>query len=234
MEPIMELRKVSKTYLMGEVEVKALIDADMEIYPGELLVVLGPSGSGKSTMLNIIGGMDTASKGQVIFKGKDLGLLSPAELTQYRRERIGFVFQHYNLMPDLTALENVEMSTEIATRPFDPLEILKQVGLVGREEHFPSQLSGGEQQRVAIARAIAKNPDVLLCDEPTGALDFETGIKVLRLLKEINQQQGKIVIIITHNAAIADMAQRVIKMRSGKIDQIIHNPNPLEPEELDW
>ncbi|MCX7921240.1 MAG: ABC transporter ATP-binding protein [Clostridia bacterium] len=219
---------------MGEVPVIALKSASFGIPKGELVVVLGPSGSGKSTLLNIMGGMDLATTGKVYFDGTDISKYTDKQLTFFRRKRIGFVFQFYNLMPNLTAKENVELATEISENPLNIDEVLYRVGLKGREGHFPSQMSGGEQQRVAIARAIAKNPDVLLCDEPTGALDFSTGIKVLELLRDINRETGKTIIVITHNQPIAQMAHRIIKMRSGEVIEITTNDTPLDPGQIEW
>lgn len=219
---------------MGEVQVTALKTVTFELPRGELVVVLGPSGSGKSTLLNIMGGMDIPSSGGVFFDGTNISCYSQDQLTTFRRSRIGFVFQFYNLMPNLTAKENVELATEIADDPLPVDRVLAQVGLEDRANHFPSQLSGGEQQRVAIARAIAKNPEVLLCDEPTGALDYSTGIRVLMLLKSVNQETGKTVIIITHNQPIAAMADRVIRMRSGEVVENRTNANPIDPMKIEW
>ncbi|WP_432402975.1 ABC transporter ATP-binding protein [Wukongibacter sp. M2B1] len=229
-----KLNNLSKTYRMGEVAVNALDSVTLKINKGELVVVLGPSGSGKSTLLNILGGMDVASSGKVFFEGEDISTYSDKELTLFRRNKIGFVFQFYNLMPNLTAKENVELATEISDNPLNVNEVLIDVGLKDRSGHFPSQLSGGEQQRVAIARAVAKNPNVLLCDEPTGALDYTTGVMILKLLRQINRKTGKSTIIITHNQPIALMADRVIKMRSGEIVESYINHNPLEPERIEW
>ena len=229
-----EVRDVKKNYQMGEVTVQALREATFFIEEGEFVVILGPSGSGKSTLLNIIGGMDTPSSGDVEFFGEDIAHYTEKELTQYRRHQVGFVFQFYNLMASLTAKENVELATEICLDPMNIDQILSDVGLDERKNHFPSQMSGGEQQRVAIARAVAKNPKVLLCDEPTGALDFETGISILDLLVKINKTYHKTVVIITHNASIANMADRVITMRSGKIRSNKINQNPVSPKEIEW
>lgn len=231
---LLHLDGVGKTYQMGEVAVPVLRGVNLEIQHGELLVMVGPSGSGKTTMLNIIGGLDTPSVGQVWYQDRDLSRASSRELTRFRRESIGFVFQFYNLIPNLTARENVLVSTEISRNPLDPDEVLDMVGLSDRKHHFPSQMSGGEQQRVAIARAIAKNPELILCDEPTGALDFETGKKVLRLLVDLKDKLGKTILIITHNAPIADIADEVIKLRSGEIVEHHRNPNPKPPEEVEW
>ncbi|MEA4963082.1 ABC transporter ATP-binding protein [Lutispora sp.] len=233
-DPIFHLENVSKSYKMGEVEVKALKEAVFDIRCGELVVVLGPSGSGKSTLLNILGGMDAATSGQVFFQGTDISRYNENQLTFFRRKSIGFIFQFYNLMPNLTARENVELAAEISENPLNVESVLENVGLRDRMEHFPAQMSGGEQQRVAIARAVAKNPDVLLCDEPTGALDYTTGKLVLKLLQGINKNTGKTVIIITHNQPIAAMAQRVIKMRSGEIVENYINSNPADPDLIEW
>ena len=219
---------------MGEVDVYALRDVDLDLFAGEFVVLLGPSGSGKSTLLNILGGLDVPTSGTVRFLDHDLTVSDDRELTRFRREHVGFVFQFYNLIPSLTALENVALVTDIAERPMDPAEALRLVGLADRVQHFPAQLSGGEQQRVAIARAIAKRPDVLLCDEPTGALDYETGLVVLQALAEVNHTLGTTVAVITHNAAIAGMADRVVRMRSGSISGITRNEHPLAPTELAW
>lgn len=219
---------------MGEVKVVALKEANFNLFKGELVVVLGPSGSGKSTLLNILGGMDTPTRGNVYCGPTDISALKEGQLTSFRRHQVGFVFQFYNLMPNLTVRENVELATEISENPLDVAAVLEQVGLEKRANHFPAQLSGGEQQRVAIARAVAKNPEVLLCDEPTGALDHLTGVKVLRLLCDINQSTGKTVIIITHNQPIAGIADRVIKMSSGEIVEIIENRQRIGPEKVEW
>lgn len=219
---------------MGEVKVQALLPVNLEIYQGELLVILGPSGSGKSTMLNILGGMDIPDSGNVMFGGRDLVRASDNSLTQYRRQEVGFVFQFYNLIPDLTAAENVQLAANLVDKPLKVEEVMEQFGLKERMDHFPSQLSGGEQQRVSIARALIKNPKILLCDEPTGALDFETGKTVLSLLDTVNREWKTTVVIVTHNTPIAGMASRVVKMRSGKIIEIIKNRKPLRPEMIEW
>ena len=234
LEAVFEARGVSKVYRIGEVEVHALREVDLELYRGELLVLLGPSGSGKSTLLNILGGLDVPTRGSVRFLDHDLTGGGEAELTRFRREHVGFVFQFYNLIPSLTARENVALVTEIAARALDPDEALRRVGLGERMDHFPAQLSGGEQQRVAIARAIAKQPDVLLCDEPTGALDFETGKRVLEVLERTNRELGTTTALITHNASIAGMADRVVRMRSGRIVDVQRNARRLSPDELEW
>ncbi len=232
--PVFEARGVCKVYDMGEVQVHALRGVDLELYAGELLVVLGPSGSGKSTLLNILGGLDRASSGVVRFRGWDLTRAGDRELTQYRREHVGFVFQFYNLIPSLTARENVAAVTEIAEDPMDPAEALELVGLGERLDHFPSQLSGGEQQRVAIARAIAKRPSVLLCDEPTGALDSDTGVLVLAAIEKVNRELGAATAVITHNADIAGMADRVVHMSNGHIASVDRNAHRRSPQELHW
>ncbi len=231
---LFKTENLTKEYDMGEVKVKALDSVSIQIPEGKLVVVLGPSGSGKSTLLNILGGMDSPSSGKLFFKGTDISSYNNSDLTAFRRNNMGFVFQFYNLMPNLTAHENVELATEISKQPLNIMEVLEVVGIKDRAGHFPSQLSGGEQQRVAIARAVAKNPDVLLCDEPTGALDYTTGIKILKLLSDINKTTGKSVIIITHNQPIADMADIVLRMRDGNVSSIHFNDNPLEPEKIVW
>lgn len=233
-EPLLSLRHLSKTYQMGEVAVHALSDVTLDIYPGEFIVILGPSGSGKSTLLNILGGMDTATSGEIVFAGQHLDKANDRELTLYRRHKVGFVFQFYNLMALLTARENVELASEISEDPLDVDETLEALGLGERKTHFPSQLSGGEQQRVAIARAIAKKPELILCDEPTGALDFATGVSILEVLRDINRTHGKTVIVITHNTPIAQMADRVITIRSGQIVSVETNAQPLDPEAIKW
>lgn len=231
---LMKITDLSKIYRMGEIDVHALDHISLTIFQGEFIVILGPSGSGKSTLLNIMGGMDTATEGQVSF-GRDLIThYNQEQLTAFRRNKVGFVFQFYNLMSTLTARENVELAAEISLDPLDIDDTLAAVGLADRKDHFPAQLSGGEQQRVAIARAIAKKPDLLLCDEPTGALDFQTGIAILQVLQEINQRYQKTVVVITHNTPIAQMAGRVIKMRSGQVVEDFVNPQPLAPEAIIW
>jgi putative ABC transport system ATP-binding protein len=231
---LLRMEHVHRTFQMGQVPVHAVRDANLEVYEGEFLVMAGPSGSGKSTLLNLLGGLDRPTQGRIWFRQQELSALSPAELTRYRREKIGFVFQFYNLVPNLTARENVLLAAELSTRPMDPLEALRLVELEDRQDHFPSQLSGGEQQRAAIARALAKNPDLLLCDEPTGALDDVTGKRVLRLLVDLKNQLGKTIILITHNTAIAQIADRVIRLRSGQVVETRRNPSPLPPEEITW
>jgi putative ABC transport system ATP-binding protein len=231
---VFSARGLSKTYRVGEVDVHALRAVDLDVYRGEMLVILGPSGSGKSTLLNILGGLDVPTGGAVHFLDHDLTRDDDTELTRFRRDHVGFVFQFYNLIPSLTALENVALVTEVSARPMDPARALELVGLGDRRDHFPSQMSGGEQQRVAIARAIAKQPDVLLCDEPTGALDLETGIIVLEALTRVNGELGATVVIITHNASIAGLAHRVIRMRSGGIASLETNRKRISPSELTW
>lgn len=225
---------LSKTYQMGEVKVHALRDVDLSIFRGEFIVLLGPSGSGKSTLLNILGGLDRPSSGIAHFADHDLTAATEAQLTQYRREHVGFVFQFYNLIPSLTVRENVELVTDIADNPMPAVDALGLVGLADRLDHFPSQLSGGEQQRVAIARAIVKRPEVLLCDEPTGALDYVTGKLVLEVIERINRELGTTAIVITHNAAIASMADRVLYLGGGRIQRVENNAHKLKPSELSW
>ena len=231
---VFRARKLSKIYRMGEVEVVALRSVDLDLYGGEFVVLLGPSGSGKSTLLNILGGLDTATSGQVLYSGQDLTAANERELTAFRRDHVGFVFQFYNLIPSLTARENVAAVTEIATRPMRPEAALEIVGMGKRLDHFPAQLSGGEQQRVAIARAIAKNPAVLLCDEPTGALDSTTGIVVLEALERANRELGTTTVVITHNMVIAAMADRVIRMADGQVAGTERNETRKAPAELHW
>ena len=229
-----ELKKVSKKYTMGELEIKALDEVSFSIERGELAVVLGPSGAGKTTVLNILGGMDNADSGKIFVDNKDITSYNKIDLMKYRRNDIGFVFQFYNLIQNLTALENVELASQICKNTLDPKEVLASVNLKDRMNNFPTQLSGGEQQRVAIARALAKNPKLLLCDEPTGALDSKTGQKVLKVLQDTCFNYGMTIIIITHNAVIADMANKVIKMKNGIIEEIIINKNPKKVEEINW
>lgn len=229
-----EFKNVDKIYQMGEVEIKALNKASFEIEKGELVVILGPSGAGKTTCLNILGGMDSATRGKVLVDNKDITNYSDKELIMYRRNDIGFVFQFYNLVQNLTALENVELAFQLCKDHLNPKTILNKVGLQKRMDNFPSQLSGGEQQRVAIARAIAKNPKLLLCDEPTGALDYKTGKQILKLLEETARKEKMTVIIITHNAAIAPMADKVIKFKNGSASDIIINKKPKSIDEIEW
>lgn len=234
MSHFISFEKVSKTYKTGEVETSALSDASFHIEKGEFCVVVGPSGAGKTTILNILGGMDSPTAGQIYVDGKELSGLNQRQLTTYRRYDVGFVFQFYNLVQNLTARENIELATEISRNPLDVETVLKQVGLSHRVNNFPAQLSGGEQQRVSIARALAKNPSLLLCDEPTGALDDDTGKQILRLLQDTSRKTGMTVVLITHNSAITAMAQRVIKVKSGQISSMRINENPLSPEEIEW
>ena len=229
-----EFKNVVKEYKMGEVSIKALNKTNFEIEKGELVVIVGPSGAGKTTALNILGGMDSATSGRVVIDGKDISKFKKKELTKYRREDIGFVFQFYNLVQNLTALENVELATQICKKPLNPEEILGKVGLKHRLKNFPSQLSGGEQQRVAIARAIAKNPKLLLCDEPTGALDYKTGKQILQLLQDTCRKEKMTVIIITHNSALTPMADRVIHFKNGTAFDIQQNVNPTPIAEIEW
>ena len=233
-ESVFEARGLTKTYDMGEVQVRALQGVDLDLYPGELVVLLGPSGSGKSTLLNILGGLDVATSGQVGYRGKELTKATDRELTEYRRNYVGFVFQFYNLIPSLTARENVAAVTEIAKKPMKPEEALRLVGLGDRMDHFPSQMSGGQQQRVAIARAIAKNPAVLLCDEPTGALDSSTGVVVLEALDRANRELSATTVIITHNADIARMSDRVIHLRDGQIVSVERNEVKTAAKDIVW
>ena len=233
-DTLIHLDHAQKVFPMGEVEVYALRDVTLEVFEGELLVIVGPSGSGKTTLLNLIGGLDRPTSGTVRFRDRDLGELDSRELGLYRRRELGFVFQFFNLVPNLTARENVMVATEISEHPLDVNEALRVVGLEQRADHFPSQLSGGEQQRVAIARALAKDPAVLLCDEPTGALDYETGKRVLALLHDVNRRLGKTIVIITHNQAISRMADRLVRMRSGEVIEVSANPEPASPDEISW
>ncbi len=231
---LISVRNASRVYRMGEVDVHALRDTSLDVRMGEFLVILGPSGSGKSTLLNLIGGMDRPTSGEVLFGGRDLAHGSDRELTEYRRAEVGFVFQFYNLVPMLTALENVQVATEISDDPMDPLAALKLVELTDRAEHFPGQLSGGQQQRVALARALAGNPKLLLCDEPTGALDLATSRQMLGLLRRLNRDLGKTVVLITHNGAIARIADRVAYIRDGGLHDIQVNEQPLAVTEITW
>ena len=232
--PVFRIRGLGKVYGSGAVQVRALSGVDLDVARGEFIVLLGASGSGKSTLLNILGGLDTATTGQVWFGNDDLSAAGEAQLTAYRRRHVGFVFQFYNLIPSLTVCENVALVTDIATDPMPVDEAIGMVGLAARSNHFPAQLSGGEQQRVAIARAIVKRPDVLLCDEPTGALDYATGKLVLEVIERINRELGTTAIVITHNAAIAAMADRVVRLGDGRIQRIEVNPHKLHPAELAW
>ena len=229
-----EFENVGKTYHMGEVQINALHDASFTIEKGELVVIVGPSGAGKTTLLNILGGMDTLSNGRVVLDGQEISSLNRKQLTDYRRHDVGFVFQFYNLIGNLTALENVELANQICKNPLDAAQILKEVGLEERMKNFPSQLSGGEQQRVAIARALAKNPKLLLCDEPTGALDYQTGKAILKLLQDTGRRTGMTVVIITHNSALTAMADRVIRVKSGTVASVTMNENPQNVSEIEW
>ena len=229
-----EFKNVCKDYKMGEVIIHALSNANLSIEKGELVVIVGPSGAGKTTALNILGGMDNASSGRVIVDNKEISRLKNRDLIKYRREDIGFVFQFYNLVQNLTAIENVELATQICKKSLNPEQVMEKVGLAERKNNFPSQLSGGEQQRVAIARAIAKNPKLLLCDEPTGALDYKTGKQILKLLQDMSRKENMTVIIITHNGAIAPMADKVIKFKNGTAEDMIINENPTPIEEIEW
>lgn len=229
-----EFKNVCKDYKMGEVIIHALSNANLSIEKGELVVIVGPSGAGKTTALNILGGMDNATSGRVIVDNKEISRLKNRDLIKYRREDIGFVFQFYNLVQNLTAIENVELATQICKKSLNPEQVMEKVGLAERKNNFPSQLSGGEQQRVAIARAIAKNPKLLLCDEPTGALDYKTGKQILKLLQDMSRKENMTVIIITHNGAIAPMADKIIKFKNGTAEDMIINENPTPIEEIEW
>ena len=229
-----EFKNISKVYQMGEISIKALNKASFSIEKGELVVILGPSGAGKTTCLNILGGMDEATSGSLIIDGTDITELKGKDLINYRRHDIGFVFQFYNLIQNLTALENVELAVQLCKDHLNPEKILKKVGLKDRIDNFPSQLSGGEQQRVSIARALAKNPKLLLCDEPTGALDYKTGKQILKLLEDTCHKEGMTIIIVTHNSAIADMADKVIKFKNGQVEEINTNHNPRPIESIEW
>ena len=234
MEDYVKLENVTKVYKMGEVDIRAADGIDFSISKGEFVVIVGPSGAGKTTVLNILGGMDTATEGKVLVDGKDVAKYTPKMLTGYRRDDIGFVFQFYNLVPNLTALENVELALQICKEPLDAKSVLEDVGLGDRLDNFPAQLSGGEQQRVSIARALAKNPKLLLCDEPTGALDYNTGKAILKLLQDTCRQKGMTVIVITHNSAIAPMADRIIHIKNGRVSGMELNPNPVPVETIEW
>ena len=233
-EAYVKLDKVSKIYKMGEVEIRAVDEISFEIAKGEFVVIVGPSGAGKTTVLNILGGMDTASRGLVQVDGRNITDYNSRQLTAYRRDDIGFVFQFYNLVPNLTALENVELAMQICKNPLDAKEVLREVGLEKRMGNFPAQLSGGEQQRVSIARALAKNPKLLLCDEPTGALDYQTGKAILKLLQDMCREKNMTVIVITHNSALTPMADRVIKIKNGKVSKMYLNENPEPVENIEW
>jgi putative ABC transport system ATP-binding protein len=233
-EAVLDARDVTKVYRMGEVDVHALRGVNFQLHPGELVVLLGASGSGKSTLLNIVGGLDLATTGRVLYRGADLSKADEGELTRYRRDHVGFVFQFYNLIPSLTARENVALVTEISADPLTPEDALALVGLSERLDHFPAQLSGGEQQRIAIARAVAKQPDVLLCDEPTGALDYQTGILVLDVIRQVNEELGTTTAVITHNAPVAEMADRVVGLADGHVVRNEVNEHKVAPETLRW
>ena len=229
-----KLKNVTKIYQMGEVQIRAVDGINFSIDKGEFVVVVGPSGAGKTTVLNILGGMDKASGGEVLVDGKDIAGYSQKQLTGYRRNDIGFVFQFYNLVPNLTALENVELALQISRNPLDAKTVMQEVGLGDRLNNFPAQLSGGEQQRVSIARALAKNPKLLLCDEPTGALDYQTGKAILKLLQDMCRERGMTVIVITHNSALTPMADRVIRIKNGKVSEMYRNEHPVSVETIEW
>ena len=231
---LIRAQDLAKDYYVGEVTVRALRGVTFDVKPGEFIVVLGPSGSGKSTLLNMLGGMETPTSGKFWFQDREVSAYSAGMLTEYRRKEIGFVFQFYNLVPNLTARENVELAAEISTDPMDVEELLEAVELIDRADHFPSQMSGGEQQRVAIARALAKNPSLVLCDEPTGALDYETGKLILELLEKVNLEMKKTLMVITHNAPIGGMADRVFRLRSGRISSIVKNETRKSTSEIEW
>jgi putative ABC transport system ATP-binding protein len=233
-EDFVRLEQVTKVYQMGEVEIRAVDGVNFSIKKGEFVVIVGPSGAGKTTVLNILGGMDQATDGKVFVDGKDIAKYSQKQLTGYRRNDIGFVFQFYNLVPNLTALENVELALQICKNPLDARQVLKDVGLSDRLKNFPAQLSGGEQQRVSIARALAKNPKLLLCDEPTGALDYQTGKAILKLLQDMCRERGMTVIVITHNSALTPMADRVIRIKNGRVSEMFENSAPVSVETIEW
>ncbi len=234
MEEFVKLENISKVYHMGEIEIRAVDGIEFSIRKGEFVVIVGPSGAGKTTLLNILGGMDTATGGTITVDGEDITKYNAKQLTGYRRDDIGFVFQFYNLIPNLTALENVEMALQICKNPLDARTVLEEVGLTDRMNNFPAQLSGGEQQRVSIARALAKNPKLLLCDEPTGALDYNTGRAILKLLQDMCREKGMTVIVITHNSALAPMADRLIKIKNGKVSEMKTNETPVSIDEIEW
>ncbi len=233
-KPILEAKHLVKEYVTGSVTVRAIDNISFSIQRGEFLVVLGPSGAGKTTLLNLIGGMDSPTSGELYINGEDIAKYSKKQLTDFRRKDVGFVFQFYNLMPNLTAEENVELASELKKDSYDPKEILKEVGLEDRLDNFPSQLSGGEQQRVSIARAICKNPEIILCDEPTGALDYNTGKMILEILQKFAKEKNKTVIIVTHNSALAGMGDKVIHIKNGQIESIVTNDNPTPIEDISW
>ena len=234
MNSFVRVNNIGKIYHSGEVDTVALHDVSFELYRGEICVIVGQSGAGKTTLLNLIGGMDTPTSGEITVDGRDVSRFSVKELAKYRRHDIGFVFQFYNLIPNLTALENVEMASQLSSDPRDPLEVLSEVGLAARKDNFPAQLSGGEQQRVAIARAICKNPKLLLCDEPTGALDYNTGKQILALLEKAGRKDGMAVVIITHNSALTKMADRIITIKNGTIEAMVKNENITPVSEIEW
>jgi putative ABC transport system ATP-binding protein len=234
MNPSVRLEKVSKIYRMDHTEIAALNDISMEVFPGEFIVLLGPSGSGKTTLLNLIGGLDVPTSGLVEVNGINISKMSRSQLTEYRRREVGFIFQFFNLIPTLNARENVEFAAELSRNPLTARYLLGEVGLEQRMEHFPSELSGGENQRVAIARALATNPEVILCDEPTGSLDFETGKRIFKLLRTLNQSKHKTIIVVTHNAPVGAIADRLIRMRDGRIVEVTKNEKPLDPDQLEW
>ncbi|MEK6263523.1 MAG: ABC transporter ATP-binding protein [Clostridium sp.] len=234
MKDFIQLKNVKKTYTMGEVIIKAVDDVSFSIEKGEFVVVIGSSGAGKTTILNLLGGMDKVTSGNILVDGNEISGYNKKMLTKYRRDEIGFVFQFYNLVQNLNAIENVELAVEICKNPMDPMEVLENVGLKDRMKNFPSQLSGGEQQRVSIARALSKNPKVLLCDEPTGALDYNTGKSILKLLSDTSKKQGMTVILITHNSALTPIADKIITVKNGKIESVLKNDNPMSIEKLEW
>ena len=234
MEPFISFKNVKKTYKVGDVSIEALRDVSFEVMQGEICIIVGASGAGKTTLLNILGGMDALSGGEVWLDGKNIAGYNERDLTTYRRYDIGFVFQFYNLIPNLTALENVELATQICKKPANPSDVLDEVGLGGRKNNFPAQLSGGEQQRVAIARALAKNPKLLLCDEPTGALDYNTGKLILKLLQDTCRKNNMTVVIVTHNLALCPMADRVIHVKSGQVEKMELNPNLMSIDDIEW
>jgi putative ABC transport system ATP-binding protein len=234
MNPSVRLDKVTKVYHMDHTAITALNEVTMEVYPGEFIVLLGPSGSGKTTLLNLIGGLDIPTSGSIEVNGINISKMSRSQLTEYRRRQVGFIFQFFNLIPTLNARENVEFAAELSRNPMTPQQLLKEVGLEQRMEHFPSELSGRENQRVAIARALATDPPVMLCDEPTGSLDFETGKRIFKLLRTLNQEKHKTIIVVTHNAPVGAIADRLIRMRDGRITEITRNEKPLDPDGLEW
>jgi putative ABC transport system ATP-binding protein len=234
MKNFIQLKNVKKTYTMGEVIIKAVDDVSFSIEKGEFVVVIGASGAGKTTILNLLGGMDQVTSGNILVDGNEISEYNKKMLTKYRRDEIGFVFQFYNLVQNLNAIENVELAVEICKNPMDPVEVLENVGLKDRMKNFPSQLSGGEQQRVSIARALSKNPKLLLCDEPTGALDYNTGKSILKLLSDTSKKQGMTVIVITHNSALTPIADKIITVKNGKVESVVKNSNPMSIEKLEW